>query len=118
MSVRTTRTDTGIALLFMDLGSLLACEDGTEIGAGIRPHAYFDTTQVMPPGRLDLDIAPAPDALTVLIGIALHVHGELDAHLGSGTFSMIWPWLTEDLEAQRCQSGEQTWSLWRTDAGF
>jgi len=51
-------------------------------------------------------------------GIALHVHGELDAHLGSGTVSMIWPWLTEDLGAQRCQTGEQTWRLWRTDAGF
>jgi hypothetical protein len=43
----------------MDVSSLLACEDGNEIGGGIYPHAFFDTTQVMPPGRLDLDIAPA-----------------------------------------------------------
>lgn len=114
MALRTSRTDTGIALLYMTMGSLLACEDGTEFGVSIYAHAFFDTTQVMPPGRLDLDIVP--DALPS--GIALHVHGELDAHLGSGTLSMIWPWLTEDLGAQRCQTGEQTWRLWRTDAGF
>jgi hypothetical protein len=114
MALRTSRTDTGIALLYMTVGSSLACEDGTEFGGTIYAHAYFATTQVMPPGRLDLDIVP--DALPS--GIALHVHGELDAHLGSGTLSMIWPWLTEDLRAERCQTGEQTWRLWRTDAGF
>ena len=114
MVLRTSRTDAGIALLYMTVGSSLACEDGTEFGGTIFAHAFFDTTQVMPPGRLDLDIVP--DAFP--LGIALHVHGELDAHLGSGTVSMIWPRLTEDLRAQRCQTGEQTWRLWRTDAGF
>jgi hypothetical protein len=114
MVLRTSWTDTGIALLYMTVGSSLACEDGTEFGGTIFAHAFFDTTQVMPPGRLDLDILP--DAFP--LGIALHVHGELDAHLGSGTVSMIWPRLTEDVRAQRCQTGEQTWRLWRTDAGF
>jgi hypothetical protein len=114
VALRTSRTDTGIALLYMTVGSLLACEDGTELAGTIFAHATLDTTQVMPPGRLDLDIVP--DAFP--LGIALHVHGELDAHLGSGTVSMIWPQLTEDLRAQRCQTGEQTWRLWRTDAGF
>jgi hypothetical protein len=114
MVLRTSWTDTGIALLYMTVGSSLACEDGTEFGGTIFAHAFFDTTQVMPPGRLDLDIVP--DAFP--LGIALHVHGELDAHLGSGTVSMIWPRLTEDVRAQRCQTGEQTWRLWRTDAGF
>ena len=80
MALRTSRTDTGIALLYMTVGSSLPCEDGTEIGGSIYAHTFFDTTQVMPPGRLDLDIVP--DALP--LGIALHVHGELDAHLGSG----------------------------------
>jgi hypothetical protein len=112
--VRTSRTDTGIALLYMTVGSSLPCEDGGEIGGNIYAHNFFDSTQVMPPGRLDLDIVP--DALP--FGIALHVHGELDAHLGSGTVTMIWPWLTDDFGAQRCQTGEQTWRLWRTDAGF
>jgi len=114
MALRTSRTDASIALLYMTVGSSLACEDGDEIEGTIFAHAFFDTTQVMPPGRLDLDIVP--DAFP--LGIALHVHGELDAHLGSGTVSMIWPRLTEDLRAQRCQTGEQTWRLWRTDAGF
>ena len=114
IALRTSRTDTGIALLYMTVGSSLACEDGTEFGGTIFAHAFFDTTQVMPPGRLDFDIVP--DAFP--LGIALHVHGELDSHLGSGTVSMIWPRLTEDLRAQRCQTGEQTWRLWRTDAGF
>ena len=114
MELRTSRTDTGIAMLFMTVGSSLECEDGTGIWGSIYAHNFFDTTQVMPPGQLDLDIVP--DALPS--GIALHVHGELDAHLGSGTLSMIWPWLTEDLRAQRCQTGDQTWELWRTDAGY
>jgi hypothetical protein len=114
MELRTSRTDRGIALLYMTVGSSLACDDGTEFGGTIYAHAFFDTTQVMPPGRLDLDIVPD----TLPSGIALHVHGELDAHVGSGTLSMIWPWLTEDLAAQRCQTGEQTWRLWRTDAGY
>jgi hypothetical protein len=114
MALRTSRTDTGIALLYMTVGSLLACEDGTEFEGTIYAHAFFHTTQVMPPGRLDLDIVP--DAFP--LGIALHVHGELDAHLGSGTLSMIWPRLTEDLRAQLCQTGDQTWRLWRTDAGY
>jgi hypothetical protein len=114
MALRTSRTDTGIALLYMTVGSSLSCEDGTEFGGTIYAHAFFDTTQVMPPGRLDLDIV----ADTLPLGIALHVHGELDAHLGSGTVSMIWPLLTEHLRAQRCQTGDQTWRLWRTDAGF
>jgi hypothetical protein len=114
MALRTSWIDTGIALLYMTVGSSLACEDGTEFEGTIFAHGFFDTTQVMPPGRLDLDIVPDP----LPPGIALHVHGELDAHLGSGTVSMIWPWLTEDLRAQRCQTGEQTWRLWRTDAGF
>jgi hypothetical protein len=114
MALRTSWTDTGVALLHMTVGSSLACEDGTEFGGPIFAHAFFDTTQVMPPGRLDLDIVP--DAFP--LGIALKVHGELDAHLGSGTVSMIWPRLTEDVRAPRCQTGEQTWRLWRTDAGF
>lgn len=114
MALRTSRTDTGIALLYMTVGSPLPCEDGTEIWGEIFAHSFFDATQVMPPGRLDLDIVP--DALP--FGLALHVNGELDAHLGSGRVSMIWPWLTEDLDAQRCQTGEQTWRLWRTDAGY
>ena len=114
MALRTSRTDTGIALLYLTVGSPLPCEDGTEIWGGIYAHNFFDTSQVMPPGRLDLDIVPG----ALPLGIALHVHGELDAHLGSGTVSMIWPFLTEDLEAQRCQTGGQTWRLWRTDAGF
>jgi hypothetical protein len=114
MALRTSRTEAGIALLYMTVASPLPCEDGTEFWGEIFAHAFFDTTQVTPPGRLDLDIVP--DALP--IGIVLHVHGELDAHLGSGTVSMIWPYLTEDLQAQLCQTGEQTWRLWRTDAGF
>ena len=117
MAVRTSRADTGIALLFMAMRYSLACEDGAEVNASIRTHPSFDTTQVMPPGRLDLDITPTPDALE-LGGTWLHLHGELDRHFGSGTLSMIWPRLTEDLRAQLCQTGEQTWRLWRTDAGL
>jgi hypothetical protein len=48
---------------------------------------------------------------------ALHLHGELDAHSGSETLALILPIITDDLQAQLCKSGEQTWELWRTDAG-
>ena len=114
MEVRTSRTDTGIALRYMTVGSSLAMRGRNRDRGDHLRACLFDTTQVMPPGRLGLDIVP--DASPY--GIALHVHGELDAHLGSGTVSMIWPWLTEDLGAQRCQTGDQTWRLWRTDAGY
>jgi hypothetical protein len=117
MAVRTSPTGAGIALHFMALRFSLACEDGAEIRGSIRPYAYFETTQVTPPGRLDLDIAPAPDTLA-LGQVWLHLHGELDRHLGSGSFSMIGPQLTEDLRAQLCETGEQTWRLCRTDAGL
>lgn len=115
MAGRTSPTGAGIALLFMALRYSLACEDGVEIRGSIRSPAY-DASRVMPPGRLDVDIAPAPDTLG-LGQVWLHLHGELDRHLGSGTFSMIFPQLTEDLLAQLCQTGDQTWRLWRTDAG-
>jgi hypothetical protein len=117
MAVRTSPIGEDIGLRFMAMGYSLACENGAEVLGSIRPHAYFDATQVMPPARLDLDIAPAPDALW-LGGVWLHLHGELDRHLGSGTFSMIGPQLTDDLRAQLCETGEQIWTLWRTDAGF
>ena len=67
----------------------------------------------MPQGRFDLDwVTGGPG------GEALHVHGQLGAHLGSGTVTLKWPALTDDLQAQLCVSGEQTWELWRTDAGY
>ena len=37
---------------------------------------------------------------------------------GAGTLTVIQAALTEDLHAQLCKSVEQTWELWRTDAGF
>jgi hypothetical protein len=114
MSARTSRVDTGIAVSFLSLGLVLACDDGTESEVGIRPLTYFDTTQVMPPGRLDLDLAPG-SALSQ--GFALGVHGDLDAHAGSGTLTMISSSLTEDRRPQLCRSEAQTWRLWRTDAG-
>ena len=81
----------------------------------MRPLVYFDTTQVVPRGRLDLDLAPRTG---FGLGFALHVHGKLDAHSGSGVFSMVSASLTEDRQPQLCTSGDQTWRLWRTDEGF
>jgi hypothetical protein len=113
MAARTRRADAGIALLGLTLGFELACDDGTEFEGGSRPSAYFEATVVLPPGRLDLDSPPG-----LFPAESFHVHGELDAHSGSGTLTMIWPIITEDLQAQLCKSGEQTWELWRTDAGY
>ena len=113
LAARTRRTDTGIALLYLSSEYQLACDDGTEIRGGSNPLVVSESTVVMPPGRIDLDLAPA------FVGFeAFHMHGELDAHSGFGTIAVIWPFLTEDLQAQVCKSGDLTWELWRTDAGY
>ncbi len=113
MVARTRRTDTGIALHGLTWDYVLACDDRSEFVGGDRPLAYFEATMVMPPGRLDLDVGPGVDPAE-----AFHFHGELDAHSGSGTLAVIWPVITDDLQAQLCKSGELTWELWRTDAGY
>ena len=77
---------------------------------------YFEATVVIPPGQLDLDFGPVRTLSQP--AAAFHIHGELDAHSGSGTSTMAWPVITENLQAQLCTSGEQTWELWRTDAGY
>ena len=114
MPAQTQRTEEGIALRALALGFLLACEDGSENQGSIRPLAFFDSTQVMPPGRLDLDLASSSGFQPLI----LNLHGELDAHVGSGTLTLKWPQLTDDLDAQLCTTGDQTWELWRTDAGY
>ena len=77
-------------------------------------HAAHAVRDDFPDGQIFLDLrghTPGADPLPPTeIGAGTIV--------GSGTVSMIWPQLTEDLGAQRCQTGEQTWRLWRTDAGF
>ena len=111
MRVGTRRTEAGVDVLDFDWGYELACDDGTEFAGG---SGYgFGGGLAMPPGRLDMDfvyVGPGGDAL--------HVHGQLGAHLGSGTVTLTMPALTDDLQAQLCVSGEQTWELWRTDAGY
>jgi hypothetical protein len=114
MPARTQRTDSGIALLVLSFGFLLACDDGTEVQGSIRPTAFFDVAQVMPPGRLDLDLASSWGFQPVIVNL----HGELDGHAGAGTLTMALPELTDDLDAQLCTTGDQTWEMWRTDAGY
>ena len=116
MAAQTSRTDTGFALLRLSWEYVLACDDGSELRGGGDPLMYFEATVVMPPGRLDLDFGPVPTL--DMPAVAFHFHGELDAHSGSGTSTMTWPVITENLQAQLCRSGEQTWELWRTDAGY
>jgi hypothetical protein len=113
MVARTRPIDEGIAMHGLTWDFMLTCEDGTEFWGGDRPLVYFDERVVMPPGQLDLDLEPGGDP-----SHAFHFHGELDAHAGSGTLAVIWPEITEDLGAQLCTSGDLTWELWRTDAGF
>jgi hypothetical protein len=114
MAAQTQWTNSRIAMRGLSVGYLLTCEDGTENEGGIRPLAFFDSTQVMPPGRLDLDVAPSS---RIGLALVLNLHGELDAHAGSGTLTITSPELTDDLGAQLCKTGAQTWDLWRTDAG-
>jgi hypothetical protein len=113
MVARTRRTDTGVALHGLTWEYVLACDDGSENRGGDRPLFYFEERMVMPPGRLDLDVVPGVDPAE-----SFHFHGELDAHSGSGTLAIVWPVITDDLQAQLCKSGELTWELWRIDAGY
>jgi hypothetical protein len=111
MRVTTRRNDAGVGLLTLSWGWTLTCEDGTQV-LGRTGYFFGGGGQVMPRGRIDLDL------VSVGPGDAFHVHGELGAHVGSGTMSLTWPALTENLQAQLCTSGEPTWDLWRTDAGY
>jgi hypothetical protein len=116
IAARTSRVDDGIAMSFLSVGFQATCDDGTLGGESVmRPLAYLETTPMMPIGRLDVDVAPRTG---FALGFALHLHGELDAHAGSGTFSMIAASLTRERQPQRCTIGDQTWRLWRTDEGF
>jgi len=82
----------------------LDCEDGSQFQLGVA----FDLP--MPPGEtFGLDHL-YPFA-------AVHVHGRLGVHGGSGTLSLAIPTLNADEQAQLCSSGELTWQVERTDAG-
>lgn len=114
MTARTRRVDTGIELLAIPFDYKLACDDGTESEGGFHDIVPFaDSPTVMPPGQLDLEVLYALGP-----GDVLRVHGELDAHVGAGTLTVVQAEITDDLHAQLCDSGEQTWELWRTDAGY
>ncbi len=108
MNLVTVRRDAHVALREIGFDSHLPCEDGTTLD--ITVISFFFGGVRMEPGRLDLD--------DVFFNIALHVHGHLGPHLGSGTVSQAFAVLTPDLGAQLCSSGEVTWQAWRTDAGF
>jgi hypothetical protein len=108
MQLVTVRRDADVALRRIGFGWHLPCEDGSSVDIGI--FFLFGGGLPMDPGRLDLD--------EVFGNVALHVHGDLGPHLGSGTASQAFAVLTPDLDAQLCSSGEVTWEAWRTDAGF
>ena len=108
MELITVRRDAGVALREIGFGWHLGCEDGSALDIGML--FGFGRALPMEPDRLDLD--------EVFGNIALHVHGDLGAHTGSGTASQAFAVLTPDLDAQLCASGEVTWEAWRTDAGY
>lgn len=110
MRVVTRRDDAGVGLLRLSWRWTLVCEDGIQV-LGRTGYFFGGGGHVMPRERLDMDL------VSIGPGEAFHVHGDLDGHLGSGTVALTWPALTQDLQAQLCVSGEQTWDLWRTDAG-
>jgi hypothetical protein len=66
MAAQTQPTDSRIAMRGLSVGYLLTCEDDIENEGGIRPLAFFDSTQVMPPQRLDVDLEPSSRAGTGL----------------------------------------------------
>lgn len=95
-----------VALLELGFGWELACDDGTSIGLGF---FILFAEEPLEPQRLDYDIAA--------MELALHIHGGLGSHGGSGTTTTTIPALTADLHAQGCRTGDLTWRVWRTDPG-
>jgi hypothetical protein len=107
MNVTTAKVDSTIELRSLKTGMSLECEDGT--GSGWIAGWWFDPGLTLSPARLDYDeVGPQG---------AMHVHGRLGTHVGSGTASNASAALTADEQAQFCTTGELTWRMWRTDAG-
>jgi hypothetical protein len=107
MHLTTARVDSTIELRSFDAAWTLGCEDGTEFGWG--EYWWFYSGLTLSPARLDFD--------NVWTEEAMHVHGRLGTHVGSGTFSDAIAALTADEQAQLCTTGELTWRAWRTNAG-
>ena len=97
-----------VALVELGFGWNLACDDGTSVGLGF---FILFGDQPLDPERLDFDIPGGGG------GFALHIHGRLGTHEGSGTTSTTMAALTDDLQAQACRTEDLTWRAWRTDPG-
>jgi hypothetical protein len=107
MGARTAKVDSTIELRRLEVAFGLTCEDSTEVGWGAT--WLFGPGWTLPQARLDYD--------DVQTGEAMHVHGRLGAHDGSGTLTDVLAALTNNEQAQLCTTGELTWRLWRIDAG-
>jgi hypothetical protein len=107
MNVTTGKVDSTIELRSLKTGMSLDCEDGT--GSGWIAGWCFGPGWTLPPARLDFDWVSTEEAM--------HVHGRLGTHVGSGTASDTIAALTADEQARLCTTGELTWRAWRTDAG-
>jgi len=107
MNVRTAKVDSTIELRRFGIEWTLGCEDGTELGWS--GGWIFGPGWTLSPARLDYD--------EVGMETAMHVHGRLGTHVGSGTASNASAALTADEQAQFCTTGELTWRAWRIDAG-
>ncbi len=97
-----------VSLVELGFGWNLACDDGTSVDLGF---FILFGDQPLDPGRLDFDIPGGSG------GFALHIHGGLGTHAGSGATSTTMAALTTDLQAQACRTGDLTWRAWRTDPG-
>ena len=106
--VITAKHPGGVALIELGFGWNLACDDGTSVGIGF---FILFAGEPLDPARLDYDLPAAGG------GFALHIHGRLGVHAGSGTTSTTMAALTADLQAQACRTGDLTWRAWRTDPG-
>lgn len=98
---KVARTDNGRFIREMDVGTTLACEDGTTQGWGFG----FGLSNLVPitEGSFSFD--------DVFFLQATHVAGELGSLRGSGTLSITVPTLTEDEQGQICTTGDLTWEV-------
>jgi hypothetical protein len=108
MLVTTARVGSAIELRDVGIEWSLGCEDGRP-GGLLTTGETLSPGYMLPPARLDFD--------EVLMWQAMHFHGRLGAHIGSGTSSGTLPALTADEQAQLCTSGDAAWRVWRIDAG-
>jgi hypothetical protein len=101
--IKIVRAANGWRLAEADFGFRMRCQDGSKYRLGLGIGWFGGGPRLDDHGRFSVDEVDPFDAL--------HFHGRLGPHRGSGTVEFTEPALTQDEQAMRCTSKERTWSV-------